>query len=186
MKHFIATAILVTTATVWTACGNSENKRAETQPHDSPATTQQTAKPAAETAPGLQLKDDNLNAIYQHYAHLTNALVDSDAAEAKVAANAIEAGAAQMQGGNMLAAAAAKIVTANDIEVQRKAYEELTAELRTKIKATGMASGALYVQHCPMAFNDRGASWISSVQEVRNPYFGDKMLNCGTVEETIP
>ena len=31
----------------------------------------------------------------------------------------------------------------------------------------------------------KGGYWISNVDEVRNPYFGGKMLKCGKVTETV-
>jgi hypothetical protein len=51
--------------------------------------------------------------------------------------------------------------------------------------ASGISSGTIYKQHCPMAFNNTGASWFSDLPEIRNPYFGNKMLKCGEVEKTI-
>lgn len=48
-----------------------------------------------------------------------------------------------------------------------------------------MAEAELYVEYCPMAFDNKGAVWVSSTKEVRNPYFGEKMLNCGEVKEII-
>ena len=43
----------------------------------------------------------------------------------------------------------------------------------------------LFVQFCPMADNNTGAFWISREDQILNPYFGDMMLNCGSVEEII-
>ena len=43
----------------------------------------------------------------------------------------------------------------------------------------------LFVQKCPMANNSEGASWLSKEREVRNPYFGEAMLNCGSVIKTL-
>lgn len=37
----------------------------------------------------------------------------------------------------------------------------------------------------PNVFNDKGALWISSIKKIHNPYFGEKMLKCGEVKETI-
>lgn len=37
------------------------------------------------------------------------------------------------------------------------------------------------VQFCPM----KNASWLSDSKEVCNPYYGDKMLTCGSVKEEI-
>jgi Cu(I)/Ag(I) efflux system membrane fusion protein len=39
----------------------------------------------------------------------------------------------------------------------------------------------VYVQHCPMADNNKGADWLSLEKEIRNPYFGSSMLTCGEV-----
>jgi len=43
----------------------------------------------------------------------------------------------------------------------------------------------LYRVHCPMAFDWDGADWIQTGDDVRNPYFGDEMYRCGTVEEEV-
>ena len=43
----------------------------------------------------------------------------------------------------------------------------------------------LYVQYCPMANDDKGATWVSMEEEIINPYFGDMMLHCGNVEYII-
>ena len=32
---------------------------------------------------------------------------------------------------------------------------------------------------CPMASSNQGAFWIQDEHEIRNPYFGSDMLNCG-------
>jgi Cu(I)/Ag(I) efflux system membrane fusion protein len=36
-----------------------------------------------------------------------------------------------------------------------------------------------------MAFNNRGAAWIQRTKPIRNPYFGAKMLQCGTIKRTF-
>jgi hypothetical protein len=36
-----------------------------------------------------------------------------------------------------------------------------------------------------MAFNNKGAYWISSSKDILNPYFGDKMLKCGRVDSEV-
>jgi Cu(I)/Ag(I) efflux system membrane fusion protein len=43
----------------------------------------------------------------------------------------------------------------------------------------------LYVQKCPMANSNKGAVWLSTEKEVKNPYYGDTMLTCGSVIEEI-
>jgi hypothetical protein len=36
-----------------------------------------------------------------------------------------------------------------------------------------------------MAFDDKGAYWLSEMKEIRNPYFGDRMLKCGETREMM-
>ena len=39
----------------------------------------------------------------------------------------------------------------------------------------------IYIQKCPMANNNKGGLWLSQEQEIRNPYYGNAMLTCGSV-----
>ncbi len=36
-----------------------------------------------------------------------------------------------------------------------------------------------------MAFNDAGAYWLSKTSDIKNPYYGKKMLTCGEVKDSI-
>ena len=171
----------VTAALILAACGNGSATKEGPESHADTSN----AETASVNSIATSLKDGKLNAVYQHYIHLTTALVNSDAAEAKVAANAIEAGSREMEGGSVIAAQASKITNASDIEVQRAAYEVLSNNMIELVKKSGLSSGELYVDYCPMAFDDKGAAWLSNNKEIRNPYFGDKMLKCGEIKETI-
>lgn len=43
----------------------------------------------------------------------------------------------------------------------------------------------LFIQKCPMANSNKGAIWISNEEEIRNPYYGDAMLTCGSVTQVV-
>jgi len=43
----------------------------------------------------------------------------------------------------------------------------------------------IYVQKCPMANNNKGAVWLSLDKDIRNPYYGEQMITCGSVIEVI-
>ena len=184
MKHLIKKMVPVTAVILLAACGDDTATKGEMGEHDGHdhAKIEEMHTPAS-TSPVL--KDEKMNAVYQHYVHLTTALTNSDMGEAKIAANAIEAGAKEVSGAEAIASSASKITAASDLEVQRKHYEDMSNAMITLLKKDGLSNGEVYVQYCPMAFNDKGASWISSSKEIRNPYFGDKMMNCGEVKETI-
>ena len=140
---------------------------------------------AVETSNEVSLKNDQLNAAYQQYLLLSDALIKSDLATAKEASMALELGAKALTGGEKFAGLAAKITAASDIEVQRALFSSLSNEMIAKVKAVGLQSGEVYVEYCPMALNDKGALWLSNQKLVRNPYYGDSMLDCGEIKETL-
>jgi Cu(I)/Ag(I) efflux system membrane fusion protein len=77
------------------------------------------------------------------------------------------------------------IQESKDIEVQRKNFSDFNNAFYRLIKSFGLEGQKVYYQFCPMAFNDKGAFWLSSDEEISNPYFGDVMLRCGEVKEVI-
>jgi len=80
--------------------------------------------------------------------------------------------------------ATAEADRADDIEALRKSFALLSEEMRSALATFGV--GPVYVLRCPMAFNNRGASWLQADEAARNPYFGAAMLKCGDVTETLP
>ncbi|MBU1822616.1 MAG: DUF3347 domain-containing protein [Bacteroidetes bacterium] len=170
------------------ACGDKTKN--ETADHDHADRTKQES-PQKNTNPtdlptaGVKLKDDGLNAVYAQYVHLTTALTEDDVEAAKIAANAIEAGAGGISGGKTLASAAARIAAAEAVEAQRQAYGSLSQDMLRMVKASGLSEGEIHVQYCPMAFDNEGATWISSTREIRNPYMGQAMLSCGETRESV-
>ena len=86
---------------------------------------------------------------------------------------------------NALRQHVARIKASTDVEAQRVQFDFMSQLLINTFKVFGSGKEALYVQHCPMAFNNRGADWLSSEEKILNPYFGDEMLNCGFVKENV-
>ena len=72
-----------------------------------------------------------------------------------------------------------------DIEAQRKAFSDLSDNLYKSVKAFGLGGKEAFYEFCPMAFNNEGAYWLSDQAQIKNPYFGDKMLTCGEVKEKL-
>lgn len=175
MKQWILPAAL----TVLAACGGNATQQSEEKQPAAESTA-----PAAAPA-GVVLKNDALNAVFEHYEKLTEALVKGDASAAKISAAAIETGATAADPSGKLAEAAKTIGAAADIKSQRDAFSALNDTFIGLVKTSGLSSGELHVEFCPMALNDKGAHWLSRSKDIRNPYFGDEMLTCGTVEETL-
>lgn len=78
----------------------------------------------------------------------------------------------------------AQHISENPIDHQREHFDMLSKDMIDLIAITG-TSKKLYQDYCPMYNNDKGAHWLSDSKEIRNPYFGSKMMNCGEVIKEI-
>ncbi len=146
-----------------------------------------------------KLFQEQLVRVLQNYLKVKDAFVSSDAALAKAEAGnlrkVIKAVDAKMLTGpalndwsnysNNLEMSLSEISGTDDIEAQRTAFSTLSDNLYKSIKAYGLGTMTAYYEFCPMAFNDQGGYWLSDNKEIRNPYFGDKMLTCGRVTEEL-
>ena len=142
---------------------------------------------------------EQLNALANAYIQLKDALVETDAQTAATAAKQMvdtiqgmdgtvlkeEAYIYWMQQLDALESHTAKIANLQKVEAQRKQFNFVSDALINSIEAFGTVGGGLYVQYCPMAFNNTGADWIASEEEIQNPYFGDKMMRCGLVKKEL-
>ena len=71
-----------------------------------------------------------------------------------------------------------------DIAHQREHFELLSKDIRDLVIIIG-SDRTLYQTFCPMYNNNKGGAWLSTSKEIRNPYFGNRMLKCGTVQQEI-
>lgn len=130
-------------------------------------------------------KDAKLGTAYEHYIHLKDALVASKANEAKMGAGELQKALKDVSGSTAASEAASKIASSSDLKEQRKAFSALSNEMATLVKDGKLSTGMLYLEYCPMANGNKGAYWLSNEKQIKNPYFGDMMLTCGSVKEMI-
>lgn len=78
-----------------------------------------------------------------------------------------------------------KMSATKNLEDLRIHFKPLSIQFIALVKTFGPFEVPLFIQHCPMADQDRGADWISVDTEIMNPYFGDMMLHCGEVTSEI-
>ncbi len=71
-------------------------------------------------------------------------------------------------------------IAKNKLEHQRDHFSMMSEDMYNLVKAFG-AGMTLYHDHCPM-YKD-GSMWLSETKEIRNPYYGDKMMTCGSAME---
>jgi hypothetical protein len=79
------------------------------------------------------------------------------------------------------------IAAEKGIRPQREAFNSLSDNFYQFLNMVRYDRQALYLQQCPMAFDDEKAGlWLSQKEEIRNPYlglhhptYGKAMLTCG-------
>ncbi len=70
------------------------------------------------------------------------------------------------------------------IDHQREHFAMLSKDVNDLIKIFG-AKQKLYQDFCPMYNEGKGAIWISESKEIKNPYYGSKMLTCGSMKKQL-
>lgn len=78
----------------------------------------------------------------------------------------------------------AEHIVKSPIDHQREHFEDLSKDVNDIIALVG-TDKTLYQDFCPMAFNNKGAIWLSETKEISNPYFGSKMMKCGSIQKQI-
>ena len=72
------------------------------------------------------------------------------------------------------------------IKDARAGFELMSGAIVTLIDHFGQPTGSpLYVAHCPMAFDFKGADWLQRTETIDNPYFGASMLLCGEIRREV-
>jgi Cu(I)/Ag(I) efflux system membrane fusion protein len=180
-KYILIALLLGSNLAFFSSCGNKEQKAEE----NGAKTTE--APVAASTGPNKDL--------FSAYIDVKNALIKDDASTAQAEAKDIitQLGSTKMEGLDSTKMkdwnALSKSITDNtnqiigsaDLKVQRTAFDALSKAMVLAVKNFNIPHGPAFRHYCPMAFDDKGAYWLSEVAEINNPYFGAKseMAHCG-------
>ena len=204
ISGFILSAILIA------ACNNNTSKN-DNETHDmnnmNKDTVQNAVTTDAKEVKTVDITYINVDAkaaasikeIVSHYLHIKNALTNDNGSEAASGAKAMVAAISKLDK-SLLTAEQKKLYdgieeelkkhaehigkNGDKIEQQRSHFSMLSEVVYDLAKAFG-AGQPLYHDHCPMYNENKGAMWLSEMKEVKNPYYGSKMITCGTVEEVI-
>lgn len=192
---------LVITAATLAACNNADNKTADVKQTDT--TVAKTVEAAADSAPATVTANASTvptKDILAGYLQMKNALAKDDGKDAAAAGSSMVTtlGKVDMKGlsdvqmksymdiaDDMKEHAEHIGANAGKIEHQREHFIMLSKDIADLVKSFGNGGQTLYKDFCPMANDGKGAIWISEVKEIKNPYLGSKMPDCGTVKETI-
>lgn len=161
------------------SCGEKKGKQ-DTQV-DAPQEMETKNENSADIAEAT-FSDETAQEVFKNYQQIRLALVDSDFDGVQKAAENLAESISQEK--QAIKTMANTMVEATDIEKQRELFSELTEKVEPMFKEH-IATGTLYKQFCPMAFQGEGGYWISNMEDIKNPYYGQKMLKCGKVTEEI-
>ncbi len=186
MKRLLSIAAIVLLA----ACGDSD-------------------KPSNVTAQDQPLKQSKNSAAFNsafqtlltNYYHLKDALVATNDTMAVNSARLLIANAdslkmdelkadssiVEMAEGYLqsISAEAKALVAEPKIEEKRKSFQMISDNIYDLVRSVRYDQQIVYHQYCPMAFNDAGAYWLSNTSDIKNPYFGKKMLTCGETKDSV-
>lgn len=204
------TIYLVTViAMIFTACNNqaSQNKKADSQSeeqnedghsHDLLSNkTDDDNHMTSATYEGEKTKD--LTLILDSYLQLKNALVSDNSQEASKAGQQMlyafkgfdKSSLTETQKKKFLeieedAVEHAEHILENAgvIDHQREHFEILSIDVGDLITLIGTTKH-LYQDFCPMYNDGKGAIWFSETKEIKNPFYGSKMLSCGKIQKEI-
>jgi hypothetical protein len=203
MKSKLLLAVLSALAIVMSSCsGGNKGEATDANADGQHEHAQDETKKAEAGKPQFTVDEvfqTQLSSVFTAYVGMKEAFVSSDAGKVKLEAQKTQgelnkvdmklvSGPAHtdwMVYQGELDTNLKSIASSSDIEQQRENFSKLSYSLYKAIKAYGLGGTTAYYEFCPMAFNDKGAYWLSDEDKIRNPYFGDKMLTCGSVEETL-
>ncbi len=204
MKKTILIISAITAIAVISCNSNSSSKESNTgMNHDSmPMPMQQNSQPdkdikiVATTFTSVEpAVASYIKTLVTEYLSVKNALINSNETEAATASGKMYEA---MKGfdKSLLSADQKKIyddiesdlkehaehISKSKIDHQREHFATMSKDMYDLVKAFG-AGMTLYHDHCPM-YND-GSMWLSETKDIKNPFYGDKMMTCGSVEEMM-
>jgi len=117
-------------------------------------------------------------------ADAARALADDDLAAYQRLLPALRAAAhayLEAQSDNSLAALTAALVEGSDLKSARDAFEPFSTAIADLARAAHLHHGKteLHIFQCPMTPVLGTGRWLSRSSELRNPFFGELMLECG-------
>jgi hypothetical protein len=142
-----------------------------------------------------QQNSTSVTTLLNSYYEVKNALINSDASAAAAKAgqfinvnNSLEL--KMLPEGKVnafvaiqksLIADAERMRVSKDLSKQREYFATFSQNFYALAHVIKLSGQAVYQQYCPM----KNMYWLSNETSIKNPYYGNAMLSCGKVTETI-
>jgi len=140
-----------------------------------------------------------ITAIYTAYNNLKDTLVASDSTAATSAAKGVLTALNKGDRGLLKRPAAHNIwmtekpllkehlkelIKSTTLSQQRQVFLAVSKSMISLVESFGVNQKVM-IQFCPMADGFKGGYWLSLDPKIKNPYFGSKMLTCGSTKRII-
>jgi hypothetical protein len=123
--------------------------------------------------------------VYNAYLHLKDDLVNTDGKAAQQSATTLAQNLGTIKGCTEAQELSQKIAATNDIKSQRSFFLQVSQDIIPLVKGIKSPEAPIYVAYCPMANEGNGGYWLTAKKEIKNPYYGKDMLECGEIKEEI-
>ena len=148
---------------------------------DTPKEVKKSEKKTADIADQAFI-DGMTGKVWHNYLEIKMALTNADAGQVQDVAQSMVASFSAERAD--MKAIVQELSETEGLEKQRELFAAFTEKAGPMFE-DALSGGTIYKKFCPMAFNNKGAYWYADIEEINNPYFGDKMPNCGSVKKTI-
>ncbi len=195
-KSLILTAVIVVLSLAIAACEKpqKETKDQAVHQHSDDSGHNHSAESHDEEKSDIEeekistsLSKEQAKNILASYLEIKDALVQTDGNAASKAAEKLvnELGDTKDKFAEKIRFDAEHIWSTKDAGHQRDHFNTLSKNVYSLVKHTQANTTTLYLQSCPMEKSNKEALWLSLDSGIRNPYFGDQMLNCGNTKDTL-
>ncbi|MFA6084864.1 DUF3347 domain-containing protein [Mucilaginibacter sp.] len=199
MKNLIILSTIGLLSFSMIAC-NQTNKSTSGNTEKDTTVATNTAAAASQSKSGVDPKTTaSVKEMVGNYLQLKNALTKDNSNDAATAGKALSDGFAKLDQSVLtptqkksytdIADDAKEMaehigISAGKLPHQREHFDMLSKDMVDLVKLFG-AGQPLFVDHCPMYNNNKGADWLSETKDIKNPYLGTKMPTCGSVKEEL-
>lgn len=168
MRKLIIVGVIALTAALSACQPSAKQKSGTAKASDSTATVQtDTAK------------------VYTAYLQVKDNLVKTDGKSAQQSAGTLAETLSSIKGCTEATDLAKKMAATDDVKSQRILFLQVSQDVIPLVKGMKSKKEPIYVAYCPMADEGKGGYWLSAQKEIKNPYYGEDMLECGEVKEEI-
>lgn len=120
---------------------------------------------------------DQIGTLLPAYLEIQKALAADDLSKASAAAAKVK---------DIKLPSLEAIAATSDVAQARISFHALSRSIIPALEKAGAPAGQLlYRLYCPMVQDYKGGEWLQTDKDVRNPYFGASMLECGEVKSQI-